>query len=219
MLFANGEIYHIFNRGIEKRPTFTDKREFERALLTINYYRFANLPVRLSQALLLGKKEREELFSTLSKKFEKLVEVICFCLMPNHFHFLLRQEIQGGVSKFLSNFANSYTRYFNTKNEGRIGSLFQGIFKSVRMEDEDQFLHVNRYIHINPSVSYMVKKEELESYQWSSLPEYLELSGDGICEKELVLSFFRSKGAYRKFLFDQIDYAKSLDKIKHLLLE
>ncbi len=160
IVLANNEIYHVFNRGIELRPTFTTKREYERALIAFNVYRFKSPSLRLSKALLLEKAEREKFFLKLTKEGQKLVDVLSYCLMPNHFHFLLRQRLENGISEFLSNFSNSYTRYFNTKHH-RNGALFQGIFKATIIESEEQFIHVSRYIHLNPVVSFVIKKENL----------------------------------------------------------
>jgi putative transposase len=139
--------------------------------------------------------------------------------MPNHFHILLRQRENNGISKFVSDFANSYTRYFNTRQDKRLGALFEGRFKSVHIEDENQLLHVHRYIHINPAVSYIVKSDDLENYRWSSLPEYMDIVKDDICEKQTILSNFSSVENYKSFIFDQIDYARHLKNVKHLLLD
>lgn len=147
------------------------------------------------------------------------MELICYCLMPNHFHFLLKQKLDNGVSKFVGNFTNSYTRYFNTKHDNRVGPLFQGTFKAVHIDDDEQLIHVSRYIHINPTVSFIEKIGRLEKYHWSSLPEYLGLDGKEICDKDLVMGFFSSTKAYRKFIYDQVGYSKELKKIEHLLLE
>ncbi|MBI4759007.1 MAG: transposase [Chloroflexi bacterium] len=218
IVLANNEVYHVFNRGIEQRPTFTNKREYTRALTTLDFYRFRNPSLRLSKVLLLEKEKRGEFFLNLKSGGERLVEIISYCLMPNHFHFLLRQRLDDGISEFLSNFSNSYTRYFNTKHK-RTGALFQGIFKAVRMESDEQLIHVSRYIHLNPVVSFVVKEEDLETYPWSSLPEFLGTEKRGICHKELVLGLFPSKEKYREFVHDQIDYARRLEAIKHLALD
>jgi len=217
-IFANEEIYHVWNRGVEHRPIFTTKSEYLRALTTLDFYRFKNPGLKLSKVLVLPKKAKEEFFLSLKAENKKLVEVICYCLMPNHFHFLLRQKIKDGVPKFVSNFANSYTRYFNTKQE-RIGPLFQGIFKAAHIENDNQLIHVSRYIHLNPVVSFVAKENDLDTYPWSSLSEFLGLYARGICESETVLGFFRSKEKYRQFIHDQIDYAKKLEMLKHLVLE
>ena len=139
--------------------------------------------------------------------------------MPNHFHFLLKQVANRGISKFISNFTNSYTRYFNTKNK-REGALFKGKFKSVRIESDEQLLHVSRYTHLNPYSSYVIKTlEELENYPYSSLPEYLQRSPKGSCQKEIILDQFKNLNSYKNFVFDQANYQRELENIKHLILE
>lgn len=218
LVFGNEEIYHVFNRGVEKRPTFTNKWELDRALLALNFYRFAQLPTKLSKFLILPKIEQTELFMSLEKDNEKLAEIICFCLMPNHFHLMLKQKLDDGISIFISNFTNSYTRYFNTKHD-RIGALFQGIFKAVRIESDEQLVHVSRYIHLNPVSSFLIKSQELENYQWSSYPEFLGLVDKNLLNKDVVLDLFTSKEDYKRFVLNQVDYAKQLESIKHLLME
>lgn len=221
LVFANDEIYHIFNRGVEKRPTFTNKRELDRGVLTLDFYRYADLSVKLSQFLTLPYDQKESLIKSMKKDSKKLVDIISYCLMPNHFHFLLRQKIEKGISIFISNFTNSYTRFFNTKHE-RIGPLFQGIFKAIRILSDEQLMHVSRYIHLNPVSSYIIEPTDLESYHWSSYPEYINLSANDICDKETVLDLFSSKDAakkYKQFVLDQVDYARELEKIKHLIIE
>src|SRR3989344_1855459 len=98
IILVNGEIYHVFNRGVEKRPTFTDKREFQRAMDTLRFYRFSNLPFKLSQFFNTAIEERSKLIQKLEDDNKKLVESICFVLMPNHFHFLVKQLQDNGIS-------------------------------------------------------------------------------------------------------------------------
>ncbi|MEK7558696.1 MAG: transposase [Patescibacteria group bacterium] len=213
---VEGQVYHVFNRGIDHRPTFDDKLELKRALASIDYYRFVSQPLKFSKFLKLSGAERNKL-EVKFKTGPKLIDILSFCLMPNHFHFLLRQVSDKGISKFLSNFQNSYTRYFNTKNE-RIGHLFLGQFKAVLIETDEQLLHVSRYIHLNPITSYIVKDfNSLLKYPWSSLPEYIK--EESFCETDTILSFFKKREDYTDFLKDQVDYQRELSKIKHLVLE
>lgn len=218
LVFANDEIYHVFNRGVEKRPTFTNKKELDRGIKTLDFYRLANLPLKLSKFLTLPAEEKNKFIQNFSKNYKKLAEIICYCLMPNHFHFLLKQKLENGVSIFTSNFTNSYTRYFNTRHE-RIGPLFEGIFKAVRIESDEQLIHVSRYIHLNPVSSFIIEPEQLENYLWSSYPEYIGLSNGSITDKETVLDLFPSGQKYKQFVLDQVDYARKLEQIKHLVLE
>ena len=218
VVLSNDQIYHVYNRGVERRDVFTNKREYQRALEALKYYRFANLPIKLSKYLVLPQEEKLKLFAGINDYNNKLIEIIAFCLMPNHFHFLLKQLKENGVSKFLSNFTNSYTKYFNTRNE-RIGSLFQGLFKAVLVETDEQLIHVSRYIHLNPVASFLIKEEGLDHYPWSSLQEYLDMNFEKLCGKEVVLNLFPSTEKYRQFVHDQIDYAQKLEKIKHLTFD
>lgn len=218
---VTNEIYHVFNRGIDKRPTFTSKREYERAMQVVWFYHFTSPPVKLSRFLTLPSEDQTKITLEQSKKAKKLVAILSYCLMPNHYHFLLKQSEDNGISKFMSQFQNSYTKYFNTKHERTgLGALFVDQFKAVRIETDEQLLHVSRYIHLNPYTSYVVKDlESLVKYPWSSLEEYSNLQSEEICDTNLVLSFFKNRKEYARFVFDQADYQRTLDKIKHLLLE
>lgn len=218
IVFANQEVYHVLNRGVEKRLTFTDKRELQRAIDAIRFYRFADLPFKLSKFFNIPSEERIKILEKVEKENSKLVEIVCFCFMPNHFHFLLKQLQDNGISIFVSRFSNSYAKYFNTKHE-RVGPLFQGRFKAVHIENDEQLVHVSRYIHLNPVVSSLTNTEGLESYTWSSYPEYLKLTTSQITDKELIMSFFKTEDKYKQFVLNQIDYGKKLEQIKHLTLE
>lgn len=204
---VNGEYYHIFNRGSEKRDIYSQPRDYTRFQKTFYYYKFCGPKPKFSQFT------KANLFKPLLN--EKLVEILCFCLMPNHFHLLVKQLKEKGISIFLSQLSNSYTKYFNIKY-GRIGPLLQGAFKAVRIEAEEQLIHVSRYIHINPVVSGIVKLPE--EYTWSSYQEYIQ-QAPFYCSIEEVLSFFKSPEKYQKFVEDQIDYASRLELIKHHLLD
>lgn len=217
-LLATDVYYHVFNRSVDKQPIFTKNSELNRALGTIRYYNCAQPPLRFSKFLNLPSEQRAAILESVIKS-RKLVDLVAYCFMPNHFHLLLKQTIDSGISKFIGNFQNSYARYFNTKSE-RISPLWQGQFKAVRIEDESQLLHISRYIHLNPHASFVVKNlEALLQYQWSSLLEYLNPSTEGVCSKEIILSQFGSLEDYRKFIFDQADYQRRLEGIKHLTLD
>lgn len=189
-------------------PIFSHWSDYTRFLKTVQYYQVAGPKPKFSNIT----KDKLLLFSSNPK----IVEIICYCLMPNHFHFLLRQLQDGGVSEFISKVSNSYTKYVNTK-QNRVGPLLQGEFKAVLVESDDQLIHVNRYIHLNPVVSFISK--DLESYPWSSYLEYIDKSQNNYCSKEEILSFFPNIEAYKQFVLDQQDYAKTLEQIKHLSLD
>lgn len=216
--FINEGIYHVFNRGVERRPVFTNNKEHQRFIDTIWFYRFPQ-QLRLSSFLALSASEQEAFQRSLAtQEKNKSVTLLAYCLMPNHFHLIVKQNQEKGISAFIANITNSYTKYFNTKHR-RPGSLFQGPFKAVRVETDEQLLHLSRYIHINPVVSGIIQTEMLSSYQWSSLPEYENRSTFSLCDRTWLTQFYSSTGKYRQFLYDQIDYAKKLEAIKHLALE
>jgi len=216
---VNEEIYHILNRGVASQPIFLDKWDYKRAIETMLYYQNIRQPQKYSTFIIQAHIRREQILMDLKHKGEFLVEIIAYCFMPNHFHFLLKQIQDGGISKFLSNFSNSYTRYFNTKHK-RLGPLFQGKFKSIRIETDEQLLHLSRYTHLNPYTSYVVKTlDQLLTYPFSSLPEYLNPQSSSFCHKKEVLSHFKKPSLYLEFLKDQADYQRRLDEIKHLTLE
>lgn len=206
---VNGEIYHIFNRGNDKRHIFTQPRDYKRFQKTFHYYQFGGPKPRFSN---FSAGSLNPFKPTLENK---LVEVLCYCLMPNHFHFLIRQLKNNGISIFLGQLSNSYTKYFNIKYE-RIGPLLQGAFKAVLVESDEQLLHLSRYIHINPIVAGLARN--LDEYPWSSYKEYA-YAGNIFCSTEEILSFFPSIEAYQNFLEDQIEYGQILEQIKHQLID
>lgn len=215
----NNQFYHVLNRGVALQPVFLGKRNYERAMEAIFYYQNKNTPLSFSTFLKLSGKRRGELIEEIRSKKDFLVEIISFCLMPNHLHLLLKQLQENGTSIFMSNLTNSYTRYFN-KVQKRIGPLFQGKFKAIRVESDEQLLHLSRYIHLNPFSGFVLKNlKELDSYPYSSFLEYLGKKNDGYCSKEIILANFKDEDDYKKFVYDQAKYQKELQKIKYLTLE
>lgn len=205
--FVNNEYYHIFNRGVAKMLTFWDTFGYRRFEKTMLYYQIAGPKPKFSRFLPT---------TTPLNKNNKIVEIICYCFMPNHFHFLLQQIKDGGITEFVSKLSNSYTKYLNTKNK-RVGPLFQGEFKSVHIESNEQLVHLSRYIHLNPLVDYVTK--DLEMYRWSSYLEFVRKDNRDICSKEAILGQFKSIEEYKQFVLDQESYGKELERIKHQLLD
>lgn len=221
VILAPEQFYHVFNRGVASSPIFLNTREYLRFLDLIDYYRFSNTPLSFSKLMNLEKEERKKIFLELKKENAIHVEVLTYCLMPNHFHLLLKQITDKGISIFMKNLQNGYVKYFNIKNE-RAGPLFQSMFKAVIIETDEQLLHVSRYIHLNPSTAFIVEPENLEDYKWSSLNSYLDKdfnSADYFVNSKIVLDFFKKGEDYKKFVLDQASYQRELDKIKHLALE
>lgn len=204
--FVNEYIYHIYNRGSEKRRIYSDRRDYSRFIKTIRYYQVQGPKPKLSYF-----KESSRLdFS------KRIIDILAYCLMPNHFHLLVKQAQDRGITEFMGKLSNSYTKYYNVRTS-RIGPLFQGEFKSVLIEDDEQLLHVQRYIHLNPLVSLLTK--DLKLYEWSSYLEYTSDVDNGFCSTEDILGYLTSPEQFREFVMDQIDHAKNLEAIKHACLE
>lgn len=206
--FVDGQFYHLYNRGLNKQQTFSDRRDYNRFVKTLFYYQIANPKPRFSFY------KPDGIYNVDSTK--KIVDIVAYCLMPNHFHLLVKQVRDGGISEFMRKFIHSYTKYRNTKNKLQ-GPIFQAIFKAVLIETDEQLLHVSRYIHLNPLVSHLVK--DLNSYPWSSYQTYIGLNNDERVAKKEILSFFKSQKDYEKFVLDQAEYGETLELIKHQLID
>jgi len=207
--FLNNNFYHIFNRGVEKRETFSSKRDYERFLQTVYYYQFGGPKPKFSTYTRFRLKNFNE--------NPKIVEINCYCLMPNHFHLLVKQTRDSGIHEFMTKLLNSYTKYYNTKHD-RVGHLFQGQFKAVNIKNEYQLLQVSRYIHLNPYVSDLTR--EYEAYPYSSYSEYLTPPANPtITIVNPVLSGFKNPKDYKDFVKDYEGYALEVEKVKHLLLD
>lgn len=205
--FAENSIYHVFNRGVEKRKIFLDKQDYNIFL----YYLFIYLsPLKT----VLSRHPRLPL-RLYDKNMADEIMLLSYSLMPNHFHLLIKQKSKDGISKLLKQITNAYTLYFNSKYE-RVGGLVQGRFKAVGIDRDDLLIHIARYIHLNPVVAGIVKNPK--DYEWSSYKIYLE-NTDSFCETKTILSYFPTISDFEKFVLDHIEYARELEKIKHLALE
>jgi len=217
-LLVTGEIYHIFTRSIADFQIFNNKNDFLRMQQLIKYYGIKN-EMRFSDFIELRIVQKDgfnNFFEIISKDKVKLVQIIAYCFMPTHIHLVLKQLIENGISSFMSNVLNSYTRYFNTLHK-RKGPLWESRFKNVVVRSDEQLQHLVRYIHLNPTTAKLNNK--LEDWPFSSYKEYLGEVNDltTICQFSDVLEIKPS--LYRKFTNDQISYQKELAKIKNLLIE
>ncbi|OGV97450.1 hypothetical protein A2W24_05755 [Microgenomates group bacterium RBG_16_45_19] len=216
---VTGQVYHVFNQAIDHFPIFSHKKNIDRGLLTLYYYKFIDPGMRLSQYLTLNNDTRRSILESI-EKLPCHVQIIAFCLMPNHFHLLVEQMVDQGIQTYISNFQNSFTRYYNIR-QGRKGSLLLPRFKAVRIVTNEQLLHVSRYIHLNPLTSFVVDTfDKLKQYPPSSLSDYL--TGQvtwPIVSPAIVLDQFSSREAYAEFCSNQASYQQALESIKHLCFE
>jgi len=213
-----GSVYHIFNRSIADFIIFNDRRDYQRMLMLFFYFQIENPPSKFSY--FIRHKATADLgffqvFDEIANDQDKNVQIIAYCLMPTHIHMILKQLKDKGISTYLSNISNAYARYFNICHR-RKGPLWEGEFKNVLVENNDQLLHLTRYIHLNPVTASLVEKPEDWSY--SSYLEYL--GRDNIhqfCNYENILEIDPKK--YQAFVEDRIDYQKELAKIKKLSID
>lgn len=210
--FAEGEYYHIYNRGVEKRDIYLNKADYERfiALLylcnTAENLRLRDFPIY-----------SEEVFSI--RRQASLVDICAYCLMPNHFHLLLKEKKEGGISAFIQRLSTAYAMYFNALND-RTGSLFQGPFKS-KHADEDQYLkYLISYIHLNPiklieptwretGISDRKKAEQyLNEYKYSSYRDFngIQRPQNSIIAKGSLPNYFGVPTSFKENIRDWLEY-------------
>lgn len=176
LVFAPGEFYHIYNRGTEKRKIFLTHYDYER-FLSLLYLANSEEPVDL-------KRQGRTLSELLNQeRGEKLVDLCAYCLMPNHFHLIVKEVKEGGISKFIQKLTTGYTMYFNKMNE-RSGALFQGKFKSEHANDDRYLKYLIAYVHLNPvklfQAEWKIKEISdrkgaerfLDQYRYSSFLDY-----------------------------------------------
>lgn len=215
--FVNGKIYHVFNKTIESKKIFNDDYINLIFLEIIRYYRSFKISTRFSQFKDLSSEFQNLVLKDIINPIYFQVEILCYCLMPTHFHFLVKQLTDNGVQKHMANILNSFTRYFNIKNE-RKGPIFLPRFKAVKIKNEQQLKHVSRYVHLNPySDKFIGDISELEKYPWSSFREYIVDDLQKLSSPDVILNLFdNNRNRYKKFVFDNADYQRTLNLIKHV---
>lgn len=199
-----GGFYHIFNRGVEKRNIYTSIQDYRRFKNTLFHYLISNKKFS-DENPSTETLNKFNLDKAVAEGFKKPVEVICYCLMPNHFHLLLKQLTEIGITDYLHQVTTSYTRHFNLKYE-RVGGLLQGTFKSRRIDSEEQLVYVSKYIHRNPIDSNKIGLDwkEALTYPWSSLGDYSKRES-GLVLKDPVLTSFKSPRSYLNFVAEDFE--------------
>lgn len=211
-----GKVYHVFNKSIAGYKIFNKDSEYLRMFKTLLYYQSPNPIISFSKFLRGESNQKEKAFSLSSKPRPKLVQIIAYCIMPTHLHLVIKQLADRGISVFMNNIQNSYTRYYNILHN-RKGPLWEGPFKNVLVDTDEQLLHLTRYVHLNPATAYLIS--DMEEWQWSSYHEYLsnvEIA-KRICEFDDLLEIRSEK--YKEFVQDNISYQRELSRIKNLLID
>ncbi len=209
--FITGEYYHIYNRGIDKRVIYKSKNDFERFLMLL-YIANTSETFRLDQLINYQHKTFAEILSM--ERGTLLVSIGSWCMMSNHFHLLLRQEVDGGITKFMKKLGTGYAMYFNIKYQ-RKGALFGGLFKSKLIGVDDNYMrHLFGYIHLNPldikfsgweniaTKSTKEMKNCLEAYRFSSYQDYLgkERIEGNILNRSAFPEYFEGKKEFQDFV-------------------
>ena len=190
---VNNQYYHIYNRGVDKRDIFMNKKDLDRFILSIKQFN------KIYPAGSIRDSVRDKLVSKYLKRHGKedaLVSIVCYCFNPNHFHFILKQEAEGGVSEFLKRLLGGYTKYFNLTHK-RSGALFQGRFKSRLIDSDQYFLKIFPYVNINNLIHDI--PEEKKGLVLSSDGEYENMIFDIVSKKEAenLLAFYGSKNNFK----------------------
>jgi len=218
-VFAPGEIYHVYNRAAGAEKIFTNNFYINEALKRIQYFKFEASMTYINFNKYKKHFSTDALLQKHNQNPYPLVEIYAHSLMPSHFHFAIKELIEGGLKTFLSKFQMSFARLYNAK-EKRTGVVFQGRFKVKHISTTEQFKHIVRYIHLNPVTAYLFDFDALSNSLRSSYSEYVNsIKKYNIADTEFVMKQFSSIEDFKSFHKNQIDYQRKLSTIKKLLLE
>lgn len=201
--FASGEYYHLYNRGTEKRKIFLNKKDYD-YFLFLMYICNTRKSIKLRD---VGENfEREE----------TIVDIGAYCLMPNHFHILIREKIEGGISKYMLKLMTGYSMYFNKRYE-RTGKLYEGVFKSSLLDKDTYLKYIYSYIHLNPAKLQDKNWRENKkrnivmllnytfSYSYSSIKEYTSEQFKIINPSQFP-SYFKKPEDHKKELLEWLNF-------------
>lgn len=186
-IYVKEGFYHIYNRGVEKRTIFEDEQDYKVFLNYLKeYLSVAPDPKTLKKKFTL-KGNTFKGIPRQPKNYHKEIDLIAFCLMPNHFHFLIKQHTKDAIKMFMRSLATRFSMYFN-KRHNRVGKLFQGHYKASLIKDDIYLLHLTRYIHLNP-----LEYTNNLANAYSSYANYLGLRKASWVKPDIILSFFNYK--------------------------
>lgn len=201
--YKEGGYYHIYNRGVDRREIFRDEQDYKTFLFTLKRY----LEPYLGEVREGFKKDRPSILTHKQRmSLDGEVDLLAYCLMPNHFHLLVKQRSKNGITKLVRRVCTNYSMYFNRKH-GRKGVLFEGIYKAVMVTGEKQLINLSCYIHLNP-VNVVKKRYGLietvvgskaEEYLYSSYRKYLGLEQAAWVKPEGILGMIHGT-SYREFV-------------------
>jgi putative transposase len=217
--FQTGEFYHIYNRGVDKRDVFIDEKDYVRFLRSMRG--FNNKSIYEERVYIKNRgataKGPDPEASGSGPVFSKpLVEIICYCLNPNHYHFLLKQLAPDGIRRFMHKIGTGYVCYFNLKHK-HSGYLFQGTYKAIHIETDSYLLWLSGYINGNAEIHKIAKAE---NWIWGSYLDYIGKRGGTLCHKETILSQFEDADEYKNLVRVIIkESGERKEELKKYLLE
>jgi len=213
--FQTKEYYHIYNRGVDKRDIFMDKKDYIRFIRSMQ--EFNNIDVNGGfYKKYLKSKERGSTskleVEPQASRYKPQIEFICYCLNPNHYHFVIRQLFNDGITKFMHRLSTAYTMYFNNRHN-RSGSLFETRFKAIHIKNYSHFLKLVVYVNCNSEVHQIYSAD---SWPWSSYFDYRGKRNGTLCNKQIIMEEFKSIAEYKNFCEEVLP---DIIKIKQYLLE
>ena len=212
--FANNEFYHIYNRGVDRRKIFSDQYDLRRFFQSMDEFNTVNPIGSIYENSFLDPHIRSK------RKSRRLVKFIAYCLNPNHYHFILQQIANEGISEFMKRLGGGYTWYFNNRYQ-RSGYLFQSVFKAKHINSNNYLLSLSAYVNLN----YRVHKlgGATAKLSKSSLDEYVYKHLDNFCEKKIISEQFKNKLEYKEFaensLADTLERKQRDKELGSLLFE
>jgi putative transposase len=229
---VTGETYHVYNRGAHKQAIFTNEQDYFRFSLLLHLAN-SKTPFELRTIFKkYGGRSSADIF-TGEKIENRLVDILAYCLMPNHFHLVVRQKEEGGVAQFMKKLSTGYSMYFNTKYK-HSGVLFQGRFKSRHISNEKYFRYIFSYVHLNPFdlfepgwkergfANRKAARDFLSAYPYSSFRDYSisNRSEGAILSSETAADFLKTQNDLDGLLSwqdteDRPPYLGEIDSVAH----
>lgn len=189
-IYSPESYYHVYNRGVAKQPIFIDSKDYKIFISLIN--RYMNPEADTSK------------WRHVYPNYADRLELLAYCLMPNHVHFLIYQNDESAMKEFMKSLMTSYGMYFNKRYE-RVGPVFQNRYRASLINNDSYLDHISRYIHLNP--------RDWNNYEYSSLKYYRNADPPKWLKPDKVLSLFPSRSQYLEFIKDYEGFKESLDDI------
>lgn len=203
--YQENSFYHIYNKGIGKSNIFLNDDDYEKFLEYLEIYL---APKDAANSKKIPKR-------LLSKNLSSEIQLIAYLFLPNHFHLILKQSTNNGISKLMKQLNNGFTFYFNKKYENN-GPVFAGKFKSVKLDSDENLLSSFHYLHTHPGILWLA--DNIKDYPWSSYHEYLQ-SKPKLVSKDYILSRFETFKDFEKFIKENKDPKKRTAETRQLLID